>query len=131
MKRTVAVVFAVLSLALLVGGCSKSKQLEDKMAEVLQSQLQAKNVKVTCPGDVKAKKGEEVECTATGDFSALGSDATSVKFHVTFPEDNSFLIDNATPLNGSGAGSGSTSSSDTGSSSSDTLPGGEDTSSSS
>jgi uncharacterized lipoprotein len=131
MKRTVAVVFAVLSLALLVGGCSKSKQLEDKMAEVLQSQLQAKNVKVTCPGDVKAKKGDEVECTATGDFSALGSDATSVKFHVTFPEDNNFLIDNATPLNGSSAGSGGTSSSDTSSStSSDTLPGGDDTSSS-
>ena len=130
MKRSLAAVFAVLSLTFVLGACSKSKQLEDKMAEVLQSQLQAKNVKVTCPGDVNGKKGEQVECTATGDFSALGSDATSVRFHVTFQEDNNFLIDDATPLNGSNATAGSSSdtSSDTSSetssdTSSETLPG--------
>jgi hypothetical protein len=127
MRRSIAAALAVLSLTLVMGACSKSKQLEDKMAEVIEDQLKAKDVKVDCPGDVKAKKGEEVTCTATGDFTAIPSDATKFNFHVRFEDDNSFLIDSASPADeASSSSSSDTSLSDTSSSdsTSPTLPGG-------
>jgi hypothetical protein len=128
MRRSIAAALAVLSLTLVMGACSKSKQLEDKMAQVIEDQLKAKNVKVDCPGDVKAKKGEEVTCTATGDFTAIPSDATKFNFHVRFEDDNSFLIDSASPADeaSSSSSSSDTSLSDTSSSDSTsaTLPGG-------
>ncbi len=133
MKRFSAGLFAILSFALVLGACSKSKQLEDKVADLMSSQLQAKNVKVDCPGGVKAEKGEQLDCTVTGDFSAQGTDTTSVRVHVDFAEDNSFSIDAITPLNGSAASTASDeSATDTSSvnpssdTSSDTLPGGDE-----
>ncbi|MGI8663362.1 MAG: DUF4333 domain-containing protein [Acidimicrobiales bacterium] len=100
MRRTLAAAFAVLSLTLLAGACSKGKQVEDKIADSIKSETGLKDVKVTCPGGVKADKGEKVTCTATGDFtpflSSQGVPVDSntkvdhVKFDVDFVADNSF-----------------------------------------
>jgi hypothetical protein len=82
---------------------------------------------------VKAKKGEQLDCTVNGDFSAQGTDTTSVRVHINFPDDNSFSIDSMTPLNGSAASSGSdqptvdaSSANPSSDTSSDTLPGGDE-----
>jgi hypothetical protein len=95
------------------------------------SPFDAKNVKVDCPGGVKAKKGEQLDCTVTGTFA--GTDTTSARAHITFSDDNSFVIDDLTPLNGSAASSASeapsteTSTDSTAAdTSSDTLPGGDE-----
>ena len=131
MRRSIAAILAVLSLTLVMGACSKSKQLEDKVAQLIEDQLKAKGVKVDCPGDVKAKKGEHVTCTATGDFSAANTTATKFSVPITFEDDNSFLIDAAGITAIDSSTSSDTSSSDTSlsdtsssDSTSDTLPGG-------
>jgi len=143
MKRVLGGAFAVLSLTFVLGACSKSKQLEDKIADSVKSETGLKDVKVTCPGGVKASKGEQVTCTATGDFtsylqsaasSAGGSigDAkiNSVKINVTFTADNTFSADvDSNDLQSQLASQLSTApstdlSTDTGAS--DTLPGGDE-----
>ena len=141
MKRVLAGLFAVLSLAFVLGACSKSKQLEDKIADSVKSETNLKDVKVTCPGNVKATKGEQVTCTATGDFTSYLRSAassagtsigdaqiTSVKINVTFTSDNTFSADvDSSDLQGQIAAQlGSVPSTDlsTDSGASDTLPDG-------
>ena len=91
MRRTVAAL-VVAAPAVVAGGCSKSGQLEDKIAEQFKKEVNISNVKVVCPGDVKAKKGEEVQCTAKGDFTSLGVDTGELTLFVKFDDDNRFLV---------------------------------------
>ena len=133
MKRISAGLLSVVSLAFVLGACSKSNQVEDKVQELMSSSpFDAKNVKVDCPGDVKAKKGEAFDCTVNGTFT--GTDTTSARAHITFSDDNNFVIDELTALNGSAASSSASEvpSTDTSTdnpsigTSSDTLPGGDE-----
>ena len=50
-------VLIVCGLAVAASGCSKSGQLEDKIAEQFQKEVSISNVKVRCPAGVKAEKG--------------------------------------------------------------------------
>jgi hypothetical protein len=91
-------IFVVLSLSLVAAACSKSKQLEDKIADAMRSETNIKDIKVSCPGGVKASKGEKVTCTATGDFGSYISslagggnlEINEVKVNVEFTDDNTF-----------------------------------------
>ena len=123
MTRISTGLVAVLSLALLLGACSKSNQVENKVEELMSSSpFDAKDVKVDCPGGVKARKGEQFDCTVNGTFT--GTDTTAARAHITFSDDNNFVIDEITALNGSAASSASVApSTDT---SSDTLPGADE-----
>jgi len=101
-RRTLTAVLAVLSLTLLIGACSKKgEQVESKIADEIKKAYNLSDVKVTCPGDVKADKGTKITCTATGSFtdavkSDFGLDSTdnvqidTVKVDVDFVKDNSF-----------------------------------------
>jgi len=106
MRRTIAATLAALSLSLLVGACSKSGQVEDKVADIFKSEINAKNVKVKCPGDVKADKGEEFDCTVSGsDLSIVaGEGTTEATIHVVFEKDNEFTIVSLKPTNGPNEG---------------------------
>jgi hypothetical protein len=106
MRRTIAATLAVLSLTLLVGACSKSDQVEDKVAEIFKSAASVENVKVKCPGDVKADKGEEFDCTVSGDdLKEVGGDGTTeATIHVVFEKDNEFTIVSLKPTNGPNSG---------------------------
>ena len=106
MRRTIAATLAVLSLTLLVGACSKSGQVEDKVADIFKKEVSAKNVKVKCPGDVKADKGEEFDCTVSGDdLSVVGGEGTTeATIHVVFEKDNEFTIVSLKPTNGPNSG---------------------------
>ena len=106
MRRTIAATLAVLSLTLLVGACSKSDQVEDKVAEIFKSEINAEKVKVKCPGDVSADKGEAFDCTVSGEeLSVLAGDGTSeATIHVVFEKDNEFTIVSLKPTNGPNSG---------------------------
>ena len=106
MRRTITAALAALSLTLLGGACSKSDQVEDKVAEIFKKEVSAKNVKVKCPGDVKADKGEEFDCTVSGDeLSVVGGEGTTeATIHVVFEKDNEFTIDSLKPTNGPNSG---------------------------
>ncbi|MEO7557251.1 MAG: DUF4333 domain-containing protein [Acidimicrobiales bacterium] len=109
MRRTLSAVLAALSLTFVIGACSKKgEQVEDKIVDEIKKAYNLSDVKVTCPGDVKADKGTNITCTATGDFtdavkSDFGLDPTddvkvdTVKIDVNFVADNSFeaSFDNA------------------------------------
>ena len=85
---------AVLGLAAVVAGagCSKSAQLEDQIAKQFQKEVSIPHVKVTCPEGVKAKKDEEVQCTAEGDFSPLGVSGNRITLFIKFESDDSFAV---------------------------------------
>ena len=82
----------VVALAALAPACSKSAQLEDKIAEQFKKEVNISDVKVDCPDGVKAKKGEEIQCTAEGDFTPLGVSGGQLTLFITFPSDNSFAV---------------------------------------
>ena len=147
MKRFSAGLFALLSLGLVLGACSKSKQVEDKIAESIKSETGV-DAKVTCPSGVDAKKGEKVTCTATGDFTPYlqsvastngrditGASVNSIKINVEFTDDNTFSAapdtadvesQIAAQIGGTNTATDTTAS-DTGTdTSSDTLPGGDE-----
>ena len=85
---------AVLGLAVLAAsaGCSKSAQLEDEIAKQFEKEVSITHVKVTCPQGVKAKKDEEVQCTAEGDFSPLGVTGNRISLFIKFESDNNFAV---------------------------------------
>jgi Domain of unknown function (DUF4333) len=74
-----------LAAALAAGGCGTKTVNTDKAAEEIEKglteQLNVKNVEVTCPDDVEAKKGDTFECTA----KAQGE---SAKISVTQQDDD-------------------------------------------
>jgi hypothetical protein len=89
------VIRALVGLALAVavaGGCSKSAQLEDKIAEQFKKEVNISDVKVDCPDGVKAAKDEEVQCTARGDFTPLGVSGGQLTLFIKFESDNSFVV---------------------------------------
>jgi hypothetical protein len=92
MRRRVPIPLAAMAVVLVAGGCSKTGQLEDKIAEQFKKEVNISNVKVTCPGNIKAAKGEEVQCTAEGDFSPLGVTSRTITLFVKFQADNSFAV---------------------------------------
>jgi hypothetical protein len=85
---------AVLGLVAIVAlaGCSKSAQLEDEIAKQFQKEVSIQHVKVTCPKGVEAKKDEEVQCTAEGDFSPLGVTGNRITLFIKFESDNRFAV---------------------------------------
>jgi uncharacterized lipoprotein len=87
----------------LLAGCSKSGQVEDKVKDLVQSQANVKDAKVTCPGGVKAKKGEEFDCEVKGQLD--GQDADLVA-HIQFTGDNSFVVTALDPKGGATASPG-------------------------
>lgn len=102
MKRFSAGLFALLSLGFVLGACSKSKQLQDKIADSIKSETGV-DAKVSCPSGVDAKKGEKLTCTATGNFTPYlesvassngrdisGASVNSIKINVEFTDDNTF-----------------------------------------
>jgi len=91
MRRLVPIVLAI-ALAVVASGCSKSGQLEDKIAEQFKKEVNISDVKVDCPDGLKAKKGEEVQCTAEGDFSPLGVDGRQLTLFIKFESDNNFVV---------------------------------------
>jgi hypothetical protein len=96
---------AALAAALLLGACSKSGDVEDEIAKVFASARNVKDLKVTCPGDVKANEGDEFDCTVKGDQLATisGSGTTEARIHVVFEKDNEFSVVSYTPTNGPNA----------------------------
>jgi hypothetical protein len=83
----------VLALALVgAAGCSKSAQLEDEIATQFQKEVSIPHVNVTCPEGVKAKKDEEVQCTAEGDFSPLGVTGNRLTLFIKFESDDNFAV---------------------------------------
>jgi hypothetical protein len=87
-------VLGVLALAVIVAsaGCSKSAQLEDEIAKQFEKEVSIPHVKVSCPDGVKAKKDEEVQCTAEGDFSPLGVTGNRITLFIKFESDNNFSV---------------------------------------
>ena len=84
---------ALAAALLLAGaGCSKRAQLEDEIAKRFEKEVSINHVKVTCPDGVKAKKDEEVQCTAEGDFSPLGVTSRTITLFVKFESDNRFAV---------------------------------------
>jgi len=119
------------TLLVLAGACSSnSEQVQDKIAEQIKKETGVSDAKVTCPKDIKAKKGETFTCDADGNFTPFlqsqGVDAqlSHVRFKVTFVDDKSFSAEVDTvqlqaDLSSQASGSGSTSSSATDSSATD------------
>jgi hypothetical protein len=90
--RRVLTVLVVVALVVIGSACSKSAQLEDKIAAQFKKEVNISDVKVDCPDGVKAKKGEEIQCTADGDFTPLGVSGGQLTLFITFPSDNSFVV---------------------------------------
>jgi hypothetical protein len=91
MRRLVPAALAV-ALIVVSAGCSKRAQLEDEIAKQFQREVSIPHVTVTCPDGVKAKKDEEVQCTAEGDFSPLGVTGNRITLFVKFQSDNRFAV---------------------------------------
>ena len=91
MRRLVAAALA-LGLIVVSAGCSKSAQLEDEIAKQFQKEVSIPHVKVTCPDGVKAKKDEEVQCIAEGDFTPLGVTGNQITLFIKFQSDNRFAV---------------------------------------
>ncbi|MEY2406693.1 MAG: hypothetical protein QOG39_1609, partial [Acidimicrobiaceae bacterium] len=135
MRRILAASFAALSLSLVMGACSSdSKKVADLVQSDVKKETSVQDVKVTCPSNLEAKKGNKGVCSATGDFTAFlttkgydltGKQATEIKYNVEFTDDTTVSIapDNADLQTRYGGGTSSstadsTSSVDTSSSSS-------------
>jgi hypothetical protein len=91
MRRGAAGLLAV-ALVVVGAGCSKRAQLEDEIAKRFEKEVSITHVKVTCPDGVKAKKDEEVQCTAEGDFSPLGVTGRTLTLFIKFESDNRFAV---------------------------------------
>jgi uncharacterized protein DUF4333 len=104
--RALTALGVVFGLALALPACSKGKQVEDKIAETIESARNIKGLKVKCPGDVSAKKGKQIDCTVTGDqLSTIGGTGTTqAALHVVFDQDDEFTITTFTPSNGPNSG---------------------------
>ena len=132
-RRAVAVPFVV-ALAVLIGACSSnSEQVQDKIAEQIKKETGVSDAKVTCPKDIKAKKGETFTCDAEGNFTpyvnsqGINGQLTRVRFKVTFVDDKNFSaeVDTAqlqADLSSASSGSTSSDTSSSDSSSSDDNP---------
>jgi Domain of unknown function (DUF4333) len=94
------IVAGVVSGLCLLAACSKTGQVQDKVKDLVQSQAGVENAKVSCPGNVKGKKGEAFDCTVKGTLNGEALDATA---HIEFTGDNSFVITSLTPNDGSAA----------------------------
>jgi hypothetical protein len=137
MRRTLAAVFAVLSLTLVMGACSSDSQ---KVADLVKAQVKKDtnvDAKVSCPSSLEAKKGNKGSCIATGDFTAFlstlgydltGKTATEVKYDIEFVSDTTITMtpDNADLQSKFGGGATAPSSTD----SSSSAPGSTDSTSS-
>ena len=127
-RHAVAASFFV-ALVVFAGACSSnSEQVQDKIAEQIKKETGVSDAKVTCPKDIKAKKGETFTCDAEGNFTSflqsqgVNAQLNHVRFKVTFVDDKSFSAEVDTAqlqADLSGASTGSTDSSSTDSSSTD------------
>ena len=91
MGRLLPGVLAV-TLVVIGAGCSKRAQLEDEIAKRFEKEVSITNVKVTCPDGVKARKDEELQCTAEGDFSPLGVTGRTLTLFIKFESDDRFAV---------------------------------------
>jgi len=125
--RAVAASFFV-ALVVLAGACSSnSEQVQDKIAEQIKKETGVSDAKVTCPKDIKAKKGETFTCDADGNFTpflqsqGVNAQLNHVRFKVTFVDDKSFSAEVDTAQLQADLSSASTGSSASDTTSSDTT----------
>ncbi len=93
----VAVGSLALALALALGACSRSEELEDLITKVFAEDAGVEGIEVTCPDDVDTDEGDVVECTAEGDFSDIGIDAERVVLEISFTADDQFEVTDIAP----------------------------------
>jgi hypothetical protein len=93
---------AALVFTLALGACSQSGNVEDEVGKAFATTRNVKGLEVTCPGGVKARKGEDFDCTVKGDELATisGTGTTEARIHVTFVKDDEFSVVSYTPTNG-------------------------------
>jgi hypothetical protein len=74
----------------LLAGCSKTEAVEDKVQDLVEKNVPgATDVKVDCPNDVKAEKGEKFDCKLN--YTRDGEQVSSTG-HVEFTADNEFTV---------------------------------------
>jgi uncharacterized lipoprotein len=84
MKKSLLMLVAAVPLLAACGASSVSQSdVEDKTKEQLSSTFPDGVEKVDCPEDLKAEKGETMECTAT-----VGGEELEIVLEVTSVEDN-------------------------------------------
>jgi len=95
-RRAVAASFLT-TLLVLAGACSSnSEQVQDKIAEQIKKETGVSDAKVTCPKDIKAKKGETFTCDADGNFTpymqsqGINGQVNRLRFKITVVDDKSF-----------------------------------------
>lgn len=75
LTRYFLVIVASLSLAACGDATLDTANVEDQIAPKLEQETGTKDVEVSCPDDVEAKKGDEFEC----DVTAPGGSKAKVK----------------------------------------------------
>lgn len=84
MKKSLLMLAAAAPLLVACGASSVSESdVEDKTKDQLSSTVGDGVEKVDCPEDLKAEKGETMECTAT-----VAGEELKIKLEVTKVEDN-------------------------------------------